>query len=85
MTGPGGGLFSAAFFADDDGPVVAYVPVSAAPAALPGRVEVVDVSGGDVLVATHAGPFADLDRTYAVLGAAANELGISGDGAIREV
>ena len=85
VTGPGGGMFSAAFFADDDGPVVAYVPVSAAPAAAPGRVEVVDVSGGDVLVATHAGPFADLDRTYAVLGAAANELGISGDGAIREL
>ena len=41
--------------------------------------------GGDVLVATHAGPFADLDRTYAVLGAAANELGIATDGAIREL
>lgn len=85
VIGPGGGLFSAAFFADDDGPVVAYVPVAAAPPSLPGRVEVVDVSGGDVLVATHAGPFEDLDRTYAVLGAAANELGIAGDGAIREL
>ena len=43
------------------------------------------MSGGDVLVATHVGPFADLDRTYAVLGATANELGIAGDGAIREL
>ena len=85
VSGHGGGLFSAAFFAEDEGPVVAYVPVSAAPASLPGRVEVVDVRGGDVLVATHAGPFSDLDRTYAIVGAAANDLGIAGDGAIREV
>lgn len=85
VSGPGGGLFSAAFFADDDGPVVAYIPVTSAPSSVPGRPEVVEVSGGDVLVATHVGPFADLDRTYAVLGATASELGIAGDGAIREL
>ena len=43
VSGPGGGLFSAAFFADDDGPVVAYVPVTSAPPSVPGRVEVVEV------------------------------------------
>ena len=85
VTGPGGGVFSAAFFTDDAGPVTAYVPVASAPATLPGRVDVVELSGGDVLVATHAGPFTDLDRTYAVLGAAASELGIATDGAIREL
>ncbi len=85
VSGPGGGLYSAAFFADDHGPVVAYLPVISAPASVRGRAEVVEVGGGEVLVATHAGPFADLDRTYALLGAAANELGIAGDGAIREL
>lgn len=85
VTGPGGGVFSAGFFAEDDGPVSAYVPVSSGTAFPAGRVEVAALSGGDVLVATHAGPFADLDRTYAVLGAAANELGIATAGAIREL
>jgi DNA-binding transcriptional MerR regulator len=85
LTGPGGGVFSAAFFAEDVGPVCAFVPVSAAPVSPPGSVEVDVLPGGDVLVATHAGPFADLDRTYAVLGAAANELGIATDDAIREL
>jgi DNA-binding transcriptional MerR regulator len=84
VDGPGGGLFSAAFFADDVGPVTVYVPVRSVPAAPGGRAEVIELPAGDVLVAVHHGPYADLDRTYAVVGAAANELGLAGDGAIRE-
>ncbi|MGH8775420.1 MAG: MerR family transcriptional regulator [Jiangellaceae bacterium] len=85
VSGPGGGVYSAAFFTEDAGPVAAYVPVMSAPPATSGRVEVIPVPGGDVLVAMHVGPFEDLDRTYAVLGAAANERGIATDAAIREL
>jgi DNA-binding transcriptional MerR regulator len=88
VVGPGGGLFPAALFEEDRGHVTAYVPVTGVQLTIPGdfaRVAPVDIAGGEVLVATHAGPYADLDRTYAVLGAAANELGIAADGAIREL
>jgi DNA-binding transcriptional MerR regulator/effector-binding domain-containing protein len=85
VDGPAGGLFSPAFFADDVGPVSVYVPVRAVPRTPRGRAGIVEVPAGEVLVATHHGPYADLDRTYAVLGAAANERGLAGDGAIREL
>jgi DNA-binding transcriptional MerR regulator len=85
VDGPAGGLFSAAFFTEDIGPVTVYVPVRSVPRAPGGRAEVVELPAGEVLVATHHGPYADLDRTYAVVGAAANELGLAGDGAIREL
>jgi DNA-binding transcriptional MerR regulator len=88
VAGPGGGLFPVAFFEEDVGRVTAYVPVAAEPPGITNqfpRVASVDITGGDVLVATHAGPYADLDRTYAVLGAAANDVGIAADGPIREL
>jgi DNA-binding transcriptional MerR regulator len=88
VAGPGGGLFPAALFEDERGHVTAYVPVSGVQLTIPGdfaRVALADIAGGEVLVATHAGPYADLDRTYAVLGAAANDLGIAADGPIREL
>ena len=82
---PGGGVFSAELFTEDAGPVTAYLPVESKPAPPPGRVHATTIVGGDALVAVHAGPFADLDRTYAALGTAANELGVAADGAIREI
>jgi effector-binding domain-containing protein len=86
VVGHGGGLYSSLFFADDDGPITAYVPIEAAPMTMsPGRVEVIEVPEADVLVATHVGPFDDLDRTYAALGAAAHVQGVATEGAIREL
>jgi DNA-binding transcriptional MerR regulator len=85
VVGHGGGLFSSLFFADDDGPVTAYVPVGAAVQLDPGRIELIELPPADVLVATHVGPFADLDRTYAALGAMAHVQGVATDGAIREL
>lgn len=82
--GPGGGLFSAELFNEDVGAVTAYLPVEAEPSHGRGRAEPAVVAGGEVLVTVHTGPFVDLDRTYAALGAAANDMGIAGDGAIRE-
>jgi DNA-binding transcriptional MerR regulator/effector-binding domain-containing protein len=85
IVGHGGGMFSSLFFADDAGPVTAYLPVAEAPSAFTGRVEVIEVPAAHVLVATHVGPFAELDRTYAALGAAAHVQGVATDGAIREL
>jgi DNA-binding transcriptional MerR regulator len=88
VAGPGGGVFPTALFEEDRGRVTAYVPVSAVQDTIPrdfARVALADIAGGEVLVATHAGPYTDLDRTYAALGAAANEMGIAADGPIREL
>jgi DNA-binding transcriptional MerR regulator len=85
-SGPGGGVFAAELFAEDLGTVTAYLPVAAtSPSPIGGRACVTTIAGCEVLVAEHAGPFADLDLTYATLGATANRLGIATDGAIREI
>jgi effector-binding domain-containing protein len=78
-------VFAPEFFTDDFGTVTVYLPVAEPAQTIGGRAVATTIVGGDVLVATHAGPFADLDRTYAVLGSAANELGVAVDGAVREV
>jgi effector-binding domain-containing protein len=42
------------------------------------------VPGADLAVAVHAGPYAELDRTYGALGAHIAERGIGAAGPIRE-
>lgn len=84
-SGPGGGVFSPELFTEAAGPVAVYLPAGSTPISPSGRVRSTTIAGGEVLVALHTGPFADLDRTYAALGSAANDLGIAAHGAIREI
>ena len=72
-TGPDGALFSADFFEQGKGEVVAFVPAEGLVSAEGGvprsrRVISYEVPAAEVAVATHRGPFSDLDRTYGALG-----------------
>jgi len=84
-SGPDGALFPREFFEDEEGDVVVFVPVDAAPAsALPPRVTYAEVPGVDVAVLVHDGPFGDLDRTYGTLGTWVLERATGAAGPIRE-
>jgi DNA-binding transcriptional MerR regulator len=82
-TGIGGGLFPGELFELEVAEVVAFLPV---PTSVPPgtRARMVDIPAAELAVAVHNGPFADLDLTYAAVGAhvAAQELAV--DGPIRE-
>ncbi|HLI00928.1 MAG TPA: GyrI-like domain-containing protein, partial [Acidimicrobiales bacterium] len=98
--GPNGGLFPGELFELDRAEVTAFVPLEAgaavggsavsAPggrverAGRVGRVERLEIPAVDVAVAVHAGSIADLDRTYAALGAVVAERAIGLDGPMRE-
>ena len=82
VAGPGGATYDDDFFTDDAGAVTAYVPVSAQ--AVPGF-EVTELAGGAFAVAVHAGPFTDVDRTYAALGSHVAEHCTVAPGPIREI
>jgi DNA-binding transcriptional MerR regulator/effector-binding domain-containing protein len=81
--GPGGALYSSELFELEVGEVVAFMPVTARISET-GRVRMLHVPAAELAVALHAGPFAELDRTYGVLGTyvAGRELGVAGP--IRE-
>lgn len=76
--GPGAATYDDAFFADDVGRVMAYVPVAG-----PGE-DTVTVPGGRHAVAIHEGPFGEVDGTYAALGRHVSAAGVGLDGPIRE-
>lgn len=67
VTGVPGGAFSMAYFENDGGPVSVFLPVPADSHA-PAAVERTTLPGSHFAVATHAGGFADFDRTYGDLG-----------------
>src|SRR5882724_2710165 len=81
--GPAGALCSTELFSQEDGVVVAFVPLRrrASPA---GRVQPLVIPATELAIAVHEGAHADVDRTYGALGThvAEHELGI--DGRIRE-
>ena len=76
-------LYSSEFFEAHDGELTAYVPIagSVPPS---GRARLVDIPGADLAITVHQGPFADIDRAYAALGAYVTERVIGADGPIRE-
>jgi DNA-binding transcriptional MerR regulator len=78
--GPAGATYTDEFFTEGIGEVVAFVPVR--PDA-PGRP--VRLPGGRFAVTVHAGPYAELDRCYAALGAHVAEHATAVPGPIREV
>jgi DNA-binding transcriptional MerR regulator/effector-binding domain-containing protein len=86
--GAEGALYSPEFFESHRGEVVAFVPItpdaaSAWPAGA-GPVSVEQLPAATLAVATHRGPFAEIDQTYGALGAAVAE-GLRGAGGpIRE-
>jgi effector-binding domain-containing protein len=79
--GPGGALYSGAFFEQEHGEVTAFVPISPRAGGGPRRME---VRGGEFAVAVHEGSFSELDRTYAALGTFVADRAIGVAGAIRE-
>lgn len=81
-TGPGGAVYDHGWFADEVGEIVAYVPVLD-PEGIDAEAELLPAV--DVAVGTHAGPYADFDRTYGALGRHVNEHCGSSGAAIREV
>ncbi|MGH3427561.1 MAG: GyrI-like domain-containing protein, partial [Mycobacteriales bacterium] len=88
-TGPDGALFSADFFELGRGEIVAFVPVEgfvSTERGVPrgGRVISYEVPAAELAVATHRGPFSDLDRTYGALGIWIAERSMGVDGPIRE-
>ena len=97
-SGPAGASYSSDFFTGDAGDVVAFVPVLQWPGVHTAGPDSVDVAGPDSVdvealtmpggrfaVGVHAGPFSDLDRTYAALGSRVAQDGVSAHGPIREI
>jgi DNA-binding transcriptional MerR regulator len=82
--GPGGALYSPAFFEAHAGEVVAFVPVAQAPSEQTGRVATVEIPGAMLAITVHHGSFDDLDQTYAALGTHVAERKLGADGPIRE-
>lgn len=65
---PAGATFSADFFEEGTGEVVAFVPV-VDPEVSPTRADEVVIAGADLAVAEHVGGYGTLDRTYGALAA----------------
>lgn len=85
-SGPGGALYPAELFQDEQGEVTAFVPVPSAPPAPPGPggPAVLDIPAVEAAVMLHEGPMDDLDRTYGALGTIVAERAIGVEGPIRE-
>jgi DNA-binding transcriptional MerR regulator len=81
--GPDGALYTTEFFEAHIGEVVAFVAVAETPRGVAG-VEVIETPPADFAVAVHRGEFAELDRTYAALGAFVAANAIATNGPIRE-
>ncbi len=84
VTGPGGATYSTEFFENDEGEVVAFVPVSQGSTAGEG-VEALVLPPASFAIAVHAGPFDEIDRTYGALGSYVAEHDVAESEPIREV
>jgi DNA-binding transcriptional MerR regulator len=83
--GPDGALYPSEFFEAHAGEVVAFVPgVVAAATPLPDAIEARELPPVAVAVAVHEGACAELDRTYAALGAHVATRAIGARGSLRE-
>jgi DNA-binding transcriptional MerR regulator len=82
--GPGGALYDADFFEAGEGQVVAFVPLSAEAQAVPAGLDRFEVPAATLAVATHVGPFEELDRTYGLLGRSVIDRSLATTGSIRE-
>lgn len=82
-SGPLGGLYEHALFADEEGEATLWLPLSAEVPAQ-GRAALTQIPGGVFAVAVHDGPDARIDDTYAALGTYVAERGIGRPGPLRE-
>jgi DNA-binding transcriptional MerR regulator len=84
-SGLAGALYPREFFEEEQGQVIAFVPVAAGTAVTGrGRAAVHLLPAAELAVAVHRGEWADLDRTYGALGTYVAEREIGVDGPIRE-
>ncbi len=67
VTGPAGGMWSTEVFAEEEGEVTLFLPVSERVPDV-GRVTTLTVPAGEFAVITHRGSHADVDRSYGRLG-----------------
>lgn len=79
-TGPAGATYADEFFTEGIGEVVAFLPVPPEASGRPVR-----LPGGRFAVIVHAGPYAELDRSYAALGAQVARRATAAPGPIREI
>lgn len=85
QTGPPGGLYSTALFADGHGELTVYRPVPPAATWEPGgRVRARTIPAAELAVAVHRGDDLDIDQVYAALGQYAADHEISVPGPVRE-
>jgi DNA-binding transcriptional MerR regulator len=82
--GTAGALFPAEFYEVEEAELVVFVPMAEAPPEGSGRSVPYTVPGAELAVATHRGPFDDIDRTYGTLGLHVAERSIGVAGPIRE-
>jgi len=82
QTGPPAGIFPSAFITEGEAEIVAFVPV--ATAAHSGRVSELVVPEATFAVATHTGPFSNLDCSYGLLGTYVAENFVSRTAPFRE-
>lgn len=83
QTGPVGALFDDELFTRDAGHARVYLPVRDSPA-LDGTGARWELPAGRFVVALHAGPHSDVDRTYAAVGTYAAAHGRDSAGPVRE-
>ncbi len=83
-SGPSGSLYPGEFFEMEEGDVTAFVPIQHRPARDDHDASVLEVPGVEAAVMVHHGDYADLDRTYGLLGTVVVERAIGVEGPIRE-
>ncbi|MEU2039519.1 MerR family transcriptional regulator [Nocardia niwae] len=83
--GVGGATYGTDFFEQDEGAVVAFVPLADAVVALPPELSAIELPARRFAVAVHEGPFEDFDRTYGALGSHVAEHDVALSEPIREM
>lgn len=81
--GPSGAIVSDAFFADEAGEIIVFVPTTA-PARATGRVEPRVMPPTELAVIVHEGSHTGIDRTYGALAAHVANAALGVEGPIRE-
>lgn len=82
-TGPYGALYSSELLEEEQGEIVALIPLDVAPRPT-GRVERLTLPAIEYAVAVHRGGIDNLDQTYSALGTVVAERAIGVEGPIRE-
>lgn len=81
--GPAGGVYSNAFFEDEQGLATVFIPTPSVVTAT-GRVGPETISAVELAMTVHAGSADGIDRAYGVLGAYVTKQALAVNGPIRE-